>query len=342
MSLRAQNVSSLLILWMLTLPVIACSPYNVQERAALEWRQELVRRLQINLSMPFSARVQQMPADMLKTTQEYDRSIGIDVSGQYFARSPTVEELALIKSYFELLPRAHQAVFAKKLLAVYLIDGFAGAGLTEWLVDREGQTYYYMILNSSLLAQSLDNWFTYKENSPFDKSVAAPIVRVRTQTKFKALMYGLLHEGAHVVDYERGVTPYFDALHRKVTRRDLEATEFTQGVWLQRIKPVAQYEFKHRDAVNLYGIFTKMGLIPRSELAGMFSQLSKTPFVSFYSGTSWNEDLADYLTYEYIERNLGGAVTVELLRDGTVIDRYKPVKSAQAKHREKSVRVFYD
>ena len=335
-------VSSLILLGVLSLAISACSPYSSQETASLESKRELVQRLQGNLSKPVYARVQQMPADLLKATQEYDRSIGIDHTGQYAARTPTADELALIKSYFELLPGAHQSVFSKKLLAVYLVDGFAGAGLTEWLVDREGQVCYYMILNSSLLTKSLDDWLTYKENSQFGNSSASPAIRVQSKTHYKALLYGLLHEGAHVVDYELGFAPYFDELHRKLTHRERETTEFTQGVWLQRLKPVAQYDFKHREEINLYGIFAKMGLIPRSELSVMFSQLTKTPFVSFYSGTSWNEDLADYLTYQYIETKLGGSVTVELIQDGKIIARYEPVKTPLAKQRVKAVRGFYD
>lgn len=341
-NIRYRIASSLFLLGLLVLVATACSPFNSQEKTVLEWRGGIVQRLHTNLSKPFSARIQQIPPDMLKAAQEYDRSLGIANTDQYVARKPTADELTLLTSYFDLLPRAHQTVFSSKLLAVFLIDGFAGAGLTEWLVDHEGHMYYYMILNSSLLTKSLDEWLTYKENSQFDKSTSSPTIRVRTKTEYRALMYGLLHEGAHVVDYELGIAPYFDELHRKLTRRERETTEFTEGVWNQRLKPVAQYDFKHREKINLYGIFAKMGLIPRSELSAMFSQLTKTPFVSLYSGTSWNEDLADYLTYQHIESKLGGSVTVELVQEGKIIDRYEPVKTSLAKQREKAVRVFYD
>ena len=102
------------------------------------------------------------------------------------------------------------------------------------------------------------------------------------------------------------------------------------------------YDFKHRAALNLYGTFPKMGLIPRSQLSEMFAQLTRTPFGSFYSGSSWNEHLADYVTYHHIEKKLNGAVTVELLRIGNVVDRYEPVKTPLAQQREKTIRAFYD
>lgn len=331
-----------LLMCVLALFVTACSPRAPQSETDSKWKQVLSERLLGNLSVPLAARVQKMPGDLLKITQENDRSLGIANPERYAARMPSADELTLLKTYLVLLPQAHQEVFSKKLLAVYLVDGFAGAGMSDWVVDREGRIYYYLILNSALFTTSIDDWFSYKENSAFDNSSASPIIRIKTQTDYKALMYALLHEGAHIVDYELGVTPYVDQQHRRLSGRTGERSGFTDGVWMQQSQPDARFDFKHRGDLNTYGIFPKRGLIPRNELAGMFSQLSQTPFVSFYSGTSWNEDLADYVTYRHLERKLGGAVTVELLRAGSVIDRYLPLRTAWAKQREKSVRVFDD
>ncbi len=71
-------------------------------------------------------------------------------------------------------------------------------------------------------------------------------------------------------------------------------------------------------------------------------QLTKTPFGGFYSGSSWNEHLADYITYYHIEKMLNGTVTVELLRSGNVIDRYEPVKTTAARQIANTIQVFYD
>lgn len=335
-------VSSFIFFGLLAVLASACSPADPAKDAALAWKRGLFQRMQGNLSVPIAARVQQMPGDLLKATQDEDRSIGIANAGRYSARTATAEELALINSYIELLPRAHRLVFSTKLLAVYIVDGFSGAGMSEWVVDRGGHMYYYLILNSSLFTVSLDDWLTYKDDSPFDKSAAAPTIRVQTQTDYKALMYGLLHEGAHMVDYERGITPYLDQQHRQLSGRTRESSEFTNGVWEKLSQPVARYDFKHRRDLNIYGIYSARALIPRSELPGMFAQLKQTPFVSFYSGTSWNEDLADYLTYYHIERKLGGTVVVELRQAENVIDRHLPAKTPLAKRREKFVQTFYD
>lgn len=335
-------LSSLLCIGLLALLLSACSPSGARHDAVLAWKRGLFQQLQGNLAQPLAARVQKMPGELLKATQDEDRALGINNTVNYSARTSTAEELALVNAYIALLPRAQQRVFAEKLLALYIVDGFSGAGMSDWVVDRDGRIYYYVILNSALFSTSLDDWLSHKEDSPFDQSAAEPTLRVRTQTAYKALMYGLLHEGAHIVDYERGITPYLDPLHRQLSGRTGETSAFTSEVWEKWTRPAARYDFKHRSELNTYGIFTRKALIPRSELAGIFAQLKNSPFVSFYSATSWNEDFADYLTYHHIETKLGGTVAVELLQAGQVIDRYAPTKTPVAKGREKFVQSLYD
>lgn len=321
----------------------ACKVQDTQYESSLVAKRGVFQHLQGNLAMPLANRIQKIPDNFLQTIQNYDRSIGILNSERYAAREISADQLTLFKSYFDLLPPVYRAVISSKLLAIYFIDNFAGAGLTEWVIDREGHTYYYLILNSSLLETSIDDWLSYKDNSLFDKSASLPAIRVKTQTKFKALMYGLLHEGAHIVDYELGVTPYVDSQHQRFIARKQSRSDFTDNIWLSGSQPVATFDLKHRKYFNVYGIFAKRGLVARKELPEMFVQLANSPFVSFYGSTTWNEDLADYMTYFHIEKYLGGAVSIELLGDaGSVMESYTPLKTPSAKQRETSVQLYYN
>jgi hypothetical protein len=320
----------------------ACDPNDSQYERTLLGKMRLFERLQSNLSEPVATRLQQMPDDLLKATRNNEKSIGIVNAILYTTRKPTVNELELFKSYLGLLPPKLQAVFSEKLLAVYLVDDFSSAGLANWVADRDGQIYYYIILNSSLFTVSMDDWLTYKNDSLFDKSKLSPTIRVQTGTNYKALMYGLLHEGTHIADIELGITPYFDPHHRRLTGRNQEISPFTNKVWRQWLQPVPQYDFTHRNDLNPYTAFPKKGSISRSELPEMFLQLTKAPFVSFYSGQSWIEDLAEYVAFNHIEKKLGGKMSVELLYSGKVFDSYSPIKAAQVKQREKYIQGFYD
>jgi hypothetical protein len=304
----------------------------------LKARLERFKSLESNLSLPLAERVQAVPEDYMKFLIDFDKSIGIK-NTDYKTRVPTAEDKALVTEYVKLLPDRYQKTFNDKLMVVYFIDNFAGAGLTDWVIDEKGKFHYYMILNSALLTQSLDAWLTYRENAFFTGDTKPSSIRVRTATPYKALLYGLLHEGGHIVDVEYHITPYVEEAHKKFIKQKKDVTNFTRDVWQERKKPEATYDFKNRDKLNAYGIFNR-ALIPAAEMADMFLQLTDTPFVSFYAGSAWQEDFADLLTYHYIDDKLGGTVVVELLDGTKVARRYLPAKRMQTAKRKKILEGF--
>jgi hypothetical protein len=296
------------------------------------------KSLEPNLALPLAERVQKASDEYLNFLIAFDKSIGIK-NTDYKAHAPTAADKELLTQYVALLPAQYQKTFNKKLMVVYFIDNFAGAGLTDWVIDDKGEFHYYMILNGALLTQSLDAWLTLRENSFFTGATKTPSIRVRTATAYKALLYGLLHEGGHVVDIEYHITPYVEEAHKNYIKQKKDVTNFTREVWLGHNKPEAAYDFKNRDKLNVYGIFNK-DLIPAAEMTDMFLQLTDTPFMSFYAGTAWHEDFADLVTYHYIDEKLGGTMVVELLDGKGVVRRYLPAKRMQTKKRQKILEDF--
>lgn len=278
-----------------------------------------------NLSLPLAGRVQTMPADSLKSIIAFDRSNGIK-NTDYKPRTVLPADIALFAEYVKLLPEKYKATLSEKLMAVHFVDNFSGAGLTDWFVDEKGEMYYYMILNSALLTESLDDWLTYKENSFFAQDPVSFIVQVHTGTKYKSLLYALLHEGGHILDYEYRINPYLDPLHKKAIGNAKEVSDFTKGVWKKQKTPLKEYDIENRERLNIYGIFKDKKPISPARLPYMFSQLIDTPFVGFYASTAWHEDFADLITYYHIEKKLGGSIVVELLENGGVVNSYFPVR----------------
>lgn len=291
----------------------------------LKAKLEAYQYFEPNLALPLPARLQTMPDESLQSIITFDRSIGIG-NTDYKARVVTPADIALFAEYVALLPERYRTVLSEKLMAVHLVDNFSGAGLTDWYVDEQGRFYYYMILNSALLTESVDEWLTMRENSYFKRESGSFTVRVRTGIDYKALLYGLLHEGGHILDYEYNINPYLDPLHKKMIKRENEVSDFTRGVWKQQKTPMAGYDINNRDKLNVYGMFSDKTLIPVRELSGMFLQLTQTPFVSFYGSTVWYEDFADLVTYYHVEKKLGGSVVVELLESGKVVDAFSPIE----------------
>lgn len=318
-----------------------CSLRKSDDEAALEFKRKLFHQLRANLELPLAQRIQRIPADLLADTQAYDRSLGIGAAAGYAARTPSDAERSLVMQYIDLLPPTVQRIFQQKLLAIYLVDGFAGAGLTDWVTDGNNQSYYYLIFNSVLLEQSLDAWLSYKDNSLFDDSAAYPVIQVRTQTPYKALLYGLLHEGAHVVDYELGITPFVETLHRKASQSGAGSEAFSSAVWAHQDRPLAPYDFPNRAGMNVYRLFTGKPLVPRAQLPAMYAHLRASPFASFYSASTWNEHLADFFTYHHIEQKLGGTVHIELVGKDGRLDSYAPSRHPVAGKLAPLLEVFY-
>jgi hypothetical protein len=302
--------------------VSAATPSSDDEVAP--YRLDLYKRFKPNLSAPLESRLQTIPGDVLELFRTGDAAAGIVGSKNYVAHAIAPHERELFRDYLAVLPKGHRELFQQKLMAIFVVDSFGGAGLVDWLVDAEGEVHYYLLLNGALFSQSLDEWLTAKEDSFFDRSFATPKLRVRTGTAYRALLYGLLHEGTHIVDFDQGLTPWVEPGHRAFTGRQARQTPFTQGVWWERKRPLDKYDFAHRDDLNVYGLFSDRSLIPRSAIRNMFEVLKATPFVGFYAGSSWNEDLADYFMYFFIEQKLHGKVRLELVEGKTVVNTHVP------------------
>lgn len=332
-------IRPIILLGAALLALSACkkSPYEV----GIAWRKGMYEKLKPNLALPLIDRVQLMPAEQLKGMRDHDREIGILNTEAYAPRALSADERKLMLDYVDQLPPAHRRIFSEKLMAIYFLDNFAGAGATDLVMDGQGRPYYYLVLNSAVLKKPIDEWLSYKDNGLFDDASASPSVRVRTGTDYKALMYALLHEGGHMVDYELGISPYMDDFHRKAYQRSAEASPFSEGAWLKIDTPQPGFDFKHRRDVNIYRIFPKKGLIPRAELPGMFAQLSATPFASFYAGTTWCEDFADFVTYHHLEQALGAQVRIELVEQGKVIAEHAPTQTSWSRRRAELIQVLY-
>ncbi|HEX5056570.1 MAG TPA: hypothetical protein VFX02_08740 [Gammaproteobacteria bacterium] len=332
---RARVIRLLTILATFMLALVARAGDSAD--SALQEKLGLFQRFEANLAKPLPERVQTIPDDFLKLLIDYDKSSGIK-NTDYKAHTLSTEESAIFGEYLQLLPARHQTTFSNKLMVVYFVENFSGAGLTDWLIDKNNNFYYYTILNSALLTESLDDWLTYRENSFF--TAGSPFsIKLRTGTDFKALLYGLLHEGGHIVDIEYRVTPYMDPVHRKLLKQESAVSDFTRGVWEGQKKPAPRYGFGNQDKLNAYGIFNREP-VPATEMESMLLQLNKTPFVSFYAGTAWYEDFADLIAYKHLQKNLDGFIRLEFYKDGKLVKRFRPVGRKQSAERKRIVREF--
>ena len=155
------------------------------------------------------------------------------------------------------------------------------------------------------------------------------------------MLYALMHEGAHLMDYEFGITPVVEDLFSWVTGRKRGPSSFTAKVWRSQAAPLPIYEYDGRKRLNVYAIYPERGRIARSQVPRLFKELRLTPFVSFYASTNWNEHLADYVMYWHIERHLLGRLSLQLWQGERLVDEYHPLLATLQPDDKHALQIVY-
>ena len=111
----------------------------------------------------------------------------------------------------------------------------------------------------------------------------------------------LLHETAHIIDFEKRITPIVDPLIDQYKPINLTPTPFTQNIWQDYAQPTQNYDVPYRNKLNAYQLRVKRGVIDNQKLPEIFASLTKRPFVSLYACLSWAEDYADFAAFYYLQ-----------------------------------------
>lgn len=227
---------------------------------------------------------------------------GIDKKGTYTPYLPTVEEMAMIGEYLEKLPPLHKRVLRERLVGIYFIHTFWGSGMADYVLDDQDELYAIMIINPETMKHDMSAWMTYRENTIFKKDDGSIRVAVDCGTEYNGLMYALLHETTHIVDYVKNYTPYPDR-DMKLLGKARAETEFVKHVWADFNGPVARYDDPRRKDIALYG-FRNGPHLSLKDAAPLYDILSRTPFASLCGWIAWPEDLAEYVTWYHVTNNL--------------------------------------
>ncbi|MDA8131909.1 MAG: hypothetical protein M0011_10450 [Elusimicrobia bacterium] len=251
----------------------------------------------------------------------------IDGRPDYGAYAPTEAEKRLVIEYLGLMPPVAERVFREKCVGLYFVSGFMGNGMTSWVADSTGTVYFSMVLNPKSLKQSLSETLSERENSCFVPAEGWKVT-VDAGSKYRGLAYALFHEGAHAVDYIRGVTPFVDPGMPEGYRAPFRGDGglFT-GVWKEYSVPMAGNDYAGRSDITFYGLGGPK--IPAAQAPGLYAGLVKSPFVSLYGSRSWAEDLAELTAYGLIAGRLGQPYKISLKGPG-VRKTISPMKGRAA------------
>ncbi|MBI4802156.1 MAG: hypothetical protein HY796_06495 [Elusimicrobia bacterium] len=253
----------------------------------------------------------------------------MDGRKDYAAYEPSKADKALVVKYLRLLPPVFERVFREKCVGLYFVRGFAGNGMTSWVVDAKGRLYFHMVLNPDALKNDLSATLTEREKSCF-LPVPGGRVSVNAGKKYKGLAYALFHEGSHAVDYIYRVTPFvepdFPERYRPPVPRS--GNVFTRA-WRNYSLPKPENDYRLRGKITFYGL----GGGPKlafSEAPELYRGLAGSPFVSLYGSKSWAEDFAELAAFDMITRTLGQPYKITLSVPVARPLVFEPMRSSKA------------
>lgn len=254
---------------------------------------------------------------------------------------PDSNEMILLERYLSMLPPLNRRVLKERLLGLYVIENFQGSGLADFVLDKNTNFYFTIVINRALFKRSLSEQFIYRERTCFRTDNSGLSVNVDCGTNESALLYILLHESTHAVDYVSNITPYVEPATVRFMKQKPRHTAFTKDVWTTRYEmPTAGNIFAMRDDVTFYNM-NNGPKIPLSNTIALYQSFANSPFVSLYGSLNWAEDLAEMVTLYTLTEKLKLPYRIIIESNGRPLGIFEPAKNPRVTNRFPALELFY-
>jgi hypothetical protein len=117
----------------------------------------------------------------------------------------TAAERVILANALEQLTPLQREVLQKRLRAIYFIDGLRGNALTFPDNGPKAEPTFSIAVRTGALHETISELVTRKERTLFDSAGSDLSVTVDGGT-LNAMVYVLLHEATHIVDFTIGAT----------------------------------------------------------------------------------------------------------------------------------------
>lgn len=302
----------------LALSGCASSPRQTtaQQVRAIPYKQAAIYATDIPaaLARPAPDRIAEAPTTLLEWARKAD---GMPSYAFYL---PSEDERRLFSEYYELLPERFKKAFEERVLGIYFIQDWKGGGMSDFVFAKDGTEYNILILNSKLFSTSLADWIAYRDASPYEDDGKGLSMIVSCTGDYRALIHTLVHESAHIYDYDLHATPFVEPV---VAQGDTSPSgkAFTKGVWENYATSEKRYAIPGIDRITFYELGKKL---PLSEALDQYRALARTPFASLYGSTCWVEDFAEAAAWTWLKERFGVGYSVRLLKGGRDIFAFSP------------------
>ena len=257
---------------------------------------------------PLEDRVSSAPESVLK---RFSNELGVNVS----AHTVTPDERIILVNALAQLTPFQREVLRNRLHAIYFMDELPGNALTFPDGGPTTEPKYSIAVRAGALHETVSELVTRKERTLFDSAGSELSVTVDGGT-LNAMVYVLLHEATHIVDFAVGAPP--DPAHPTGNH------PLVSGIWRDGITPVDQYRLP-----ILMGIsYRRNGrVIPITHAADLYDALGRTPFISVYASCDSHDDLAELVAWTELTVRLHQPYRILISKGGIVMRVIEPAQS---------------
>lgn len=264
---------------------------------------------------PLEDRVSSAPEALLT---RFSKELNVNVSAHMVSPG---ERITLANALAQLTPFQRE-VLQNRLRAIYFIDGLPNNALTFPDGGTTTEPVYSIAVRAGALHETVSELVTRKERTLFDGAASELSVTVDGGT-LNAMVYVLLHETTHVVDFAVGTTP--DPAH------PIGDHPLVSGIWRNGITPVDQYRLP-----LLMRIFWRTGrIMPITQAADLYDALGRTPFISVYASCDSHDDLAELVAWTELTGRLHQPYRILISKGANVMRVIEPAQSELVRARLK-------
>lgn len=299
-----------------------------KEHSLAAARNHLTRKLAIwqpMLAKPLPERIGTAPPELV----EY---LALDNLNNGYANKPRAATLSAdfvadVRNAFAEIPAPVRRLVEQKLAGIYFVEDLGGSGFTDQIYDAAKPVAGYIVLDAAvLMSRTANSWASWKENSPFMASphfkLNVVIEEASQDSRKQAIQYILLHELAHVISIDAGITPNWntDPKNDKTTG----SYPFVNLSWelsrdTNRYVSVFDQSFPQRkDVVYFFG-----ATLPAAEMRHTYEALERTSFPTLYAAKNPYDDFAEsFVTYVHTVL-MGKPFEITLSADERISKVYK-------------------
>jgi hypothetical protein len=257
-----------------------------------------------------------------KLLERFSSELNVKLS----AHAVTHAEHSILANALAQLTPLQRRVLRERLRAIYFIDGMPNNALTFTDGGSTAEPTFSIAVRSGALHETISELVTRKESGLFDSSGSEWSVTVDGGT-LNAMVYVLLHEATHIVDYSVGATSDNGPPSRNYP--------LVSGIWRDRITPVNMYKFSILMSIS----YRRNGrALPITDAPGLYEALDRTPFISVYGSSNWHDDLAELVAWTELTGRLHQPYRIVIWNGPTTVRVIEPAHSRLVRMRVKYLR----